>query len=85
MIALGVKEGVAAPSTLALEPKAIIDDLGGVGCRGHRSPRRHRRRPLPDLDPPGADPGLTNPLSASQASDILPQPRSQTGIIHLES
>ena len=31
MIALGVKEGLPLHSTLAIEPKAIIDDLGGVG------------------------------------------------------
>jgi len=31
LIALGVKEGLPLHSTLAIEPKAIIGDLGGVG------------------------------------------------------
>jgi len=31
LIALGVKEGLPLHSTLAIEPKAIIDGLGGFG------------------------------------------------------
>lgn len=65
LIAQGGKEVLQLFSAVALEPKAIIGNLGGVGVEDTLLLDDTGVHP-PCLDPPGAAPGLTNPL-CSQA------------------